>query len=33
MKEIFRFIGPQGETAIEANIHDFKEVWQKPLRV
>jgi phosphoribosylformylglycinamidine synthase len=30
--EIFRVIGLQNKTVIEANIFDLKEAWQKPLR-
>ncbi len=30
--EIFRIIGLDGKTIIEANIDDLKEAWQKPLK-
>jgi phosphoribosylformylglycinamidine synthase len=30
--EIFRVIGLQNKTIVEANIFDLKEAWQKPLR-
>jgi phosphoribosylformylglycinamidine (FGAM) synthase-like enzyme len=31
-REIFRVTGLAGKTAIEANIYDLKEAWQRPLR-
>lgn len=30
--EIFRIVGLDGKTIIEANIDDLKEAWQKPLK-
>jgi len=31
--EIFRVVGIDGKTVIEANVDDLKETWQRPLRI